>query len=72
MADFIRLCHKDIMHMGFLLHYTNISIKIVVHKAIAPTSVKLDLDFSVHGTFSSSAFIYDMGISLAVAIGKMD
>lgn len=46
--------------------------KIAFHKAIAPASVKLDLDFSVHGIFSSSTFIYDVGISLAIAIGKMD
>ena len=72
MADFIKLCHNDIMHTGFLLHDTNISIKTVVRKAIAPALVKLDLDFSVCGIFSLSTFIYVMGVSLAVAIGKMD
>lgn len=46
--------------------------KIVFHKAIAPALVKLDLDFSVHGTFSLSTFIYGMNISLAFAIGKTD
>lgn len=30
MGDFIRLYHNDIMHSGFLLHDTNISIRLLL------------------------------------------
>jgi len=57
------------MHMGFLLMIL-IKYKIVVCKAIATALAKLGLDFSLHGIFH--CLIRDKGISLAIAIGKLD
>jgi len=55
--------------MGFLLMIL-IKYKIVVCKAIATALAKLGLDFSLHGIFH--CLIRDKGISLAIAIGKLD